>query len=256
MELLANADTAERLFLSFDSWEGPLDLLLTLARAQKIDLQTIPILPLVDQYIAFIQEARNLRLEVAADHLVMAAWLAYLKSALLLPPEEKPDPDPEELAERLRWRLRRLNAMREAADQLMTRHLLGRDIHLRGCPEGLRTVRAIRHDVDLAELLMTYADLQRRAKPEHWTPHARGPIVTLEEALERLSSLTGHVHDWTALQKFLPASEPPSLARSRLASSFVAALELARLGRVSLRQDGAFQPLLLKSRAQSDTAAS
>ena len=240
------ADAAETLIVSFDSWEGPLDLLLSLARNQKIDLAAIPILPLVEQYLAFIAEARALRLEIAADYLVMAAWLAYLKSALLLPREEAPDPDPNDLADRLRWRLQRLEAMRGAAERLMRRDMLGRDIFTRGAPEGLRTVRHSQIDSTLYDLLNAYGALHGRGRATPWTPHDRGAICTLEDALQRLSALIGQALDWTDLKRFLPEGADPVLARSTLASSFVAALELARTGQAELAQSSAFGPLMLR----------
>ncbi len=245
---LPTLDTAEVLIVSFDNWEGPLDLLLALARNQKIDLVAIPILPLVEQYLAFIAEARKLRLEIAADYLVMAAWLAYLKSALLLPREEQPDPDPEVLAERLRWRLQRLEAMRHAADQLFRRDLLGRDVFVRGMPEGLTTIRRTNVVASLYDLLSAYGDIEARGKLATWTPHDRGAICSLDEALEWLSGLIGSVPDWKALQSFLPPGDDPGLQRSRLASGFVAALELARLGKAELQQTKPFTPLLIRNR--------
>jgi segregation and condensation protein A len=240
------AAAPETLIVSFESWEGPLDLLLTLARNQKIDLAKVPILPLVEQYLAYIQQARALKLEIAADYLVMAAWLAYLKSALLLPREEQPEPDPNDLAERLRWRLQRLEAMRDAADKLIRRDLLGRDVFLRGQPEGLRTVRHSAWDATLYELLAAYGALNQRPKPGPWTPHNRGAICTLEDALQRLSALIGTALDWTELVRFLPETQDAALARSTLASSFVAALELARTGQAELTQGSAFGPLMLR----------
>ena len=240
----------EALILSFDSWEGPLDLLLNLARTQKIDLAKIPILPLVEQYLTYIQQARALRLEIAADYLVMAAWLAYLKSALLLPREEAPDPDPNDLAERLRWRLQRLEAMRSAAEKLLQRDLLGRDVFARGAPEGLRTVHQSMIDTSLYELLAAYGALHTRARATPWTPHDRGQVMTLEDALQRLSSLVGQALDWTELKHFLPETKDQALARSTLASSFVAALELARTGAAELSQAQAFGPLMLRVRAR------
>ncbi len=239
---------ADTLVVSFESWEGPLDLLLSLARAQKIDLAAIPILPLVDQYLAFIAEARLLKLEIAADYLVMAAWLAYLKSGLLLPQDEAPEPDPNDLAQRLRWRLQRLEAMRDAASKLFARDLLGRDVLRRGAPEGLRQLRSSRYEASLYDLLAAYGAIHGRARATPWTPHARGPVVTLEEALERLSSLIGQALDWTDLRKFLPDTPNPQLARSALASSFVAMLELARTGRADVSQASAFGPILLRAR--------
>ena len=245
------APLPETLIVSFESWEGPLDLLLNLARHQKIDLAKIPILPLVEQYLAFIQKARALRLEIAADYLVMAAWLAYLKSALLLPREEAPDPDPNDLAERLRWRLQRLEAMRAAADKLLQRDMLGRDVFARGAPEGLRTVRHSLIDVSLYELLSAYGAIHGRARATPWTPHDRGQIMTLEDALQRLSGLIGQALDWTELKRFLPDTEDQALARSTLASSFVAALELARTGAAELSQSEAFGPLMLRIRGKA-----
>jgi segregation and condensation protein A len=241
----------DRLIVSFESWEGPLDLLLTLARNQKIDLAKVPILPLVEQYLAYIQQARALRLEIAADYLVMAAWLAYLKSALLLPREEQPEPDPNDLAERLRWRLQRLEAMRDAADKLLRRDLLGRDVFLRGRPEGLRTIRNAAWDASLYDLLSAYGALNQRPRAQAWTPHDRGAIFTLEDALQRLSALIGQALDWTELAKFLPATEDQALARSTLASSFVAALELTRTGAAELTQATPFGPLMLRVRGRA-----
>jgi segregation and condensation protein A len=245
----------ETLIVSFTSWEGPLDLLLNLARTQKIDLAAIPILPLVDQYLAFIAQARALRLEIAADYLVMAAWLAYLKSALLLPREAAPDPDPNDLAERLRWRLQRLAAMRDAADKLLRRDMLGRDTFTRGHPEGLRTVRHSSYDASLYDLLNAYGQLHTRARATPWTPHHRGAILSLEEALARLSSLIGQALDWTNLKHFLPDTPDKDLATSTLASSFVAALELTRTGHAELTQASAFGPLMLRVRQQARGSA-
>ncbi len=240
---------ADALIVSLASFEGPLDLLLGLARAQKIDLAKIPILPLVEQYLAYIGRARALRLEVAADYLVMAAWLAYLKSALLLPREEIPDPDPLELAERLRWRLQRLEAMRAAGEQLLHRDLLGRDVFMRGAPEGLRTIQHATIDASLYDLLSAYGALSSRSRASPWTPHDRGMLMTLDEALQRLSGLIGTALDWTDLQRFLPETPDQALARSALASSFVAALELVRTGQAELSQATAFGPLMLRNRA-------
>ncbi len=248
----APATEPDALILSFESWEGPLDLLLNLARSQKIDLAKIPILPLVEQYLAYIQKARALRLEIAADYLVMAAWLAYLKSALLLPREEAPEPDPNDLAERLRWRLQRLEAMRDAADKLLRRDLLGRDVFTRGAPEGLRTVRQSMIDSTLYELLAAYGAIHGRGRATPWTPHDRGQIMTLEDALQRLSGLVGQALDWTELKRFLPGTQDSALARSTLASSFVAALELVRTGAAELSQAEAFGPLMVRTRARGE----
>ena len=242
------AAEADKLHLELDGWEGPLDLLLDLARRQKVDLRQISILALVDQYLLFI-EAERMRLELAADYLVMAAWLAYLKSALLLPKEEQPDPDPEELALRLQLRLQRLNAMREAAARLMARDRLGRDVFARGAPEGLRLDRRTRWQCDWFELVSSYGQVQVRTRPVVHMVRER-PVMTLDSALDRVSAMLGITLDWMELREFLPARDgewsEPRLRRSALASSFVAALELAKQGRAQLRQDVTFGPLHLR----------
>jgi segregation and condensation protein A len=239
------AEREDALQLSLESWEGPLDLLLTLARSQKVDLRQISILQLVEQYLGFIAEMRA-KLEVAADYLVMAAWLAYLKSALLLPKDPLEEPSPDELALRLQLRLQRLAAMREAAARLLARDRVGRDVFLRPAPEGLHDVRMRRWDASLYDLLAAYGQVKARNEPVvHMV--ARRPVVTLDAALQHLQRLIGVKLDWAELSDFLPADYRGPLRRSAIASSFVAALELARQGRVDLRQDGAFEPLYLKA---------
>ena len=233
------------LYLELDGWEGPLDLLLDLARRQKVDLRTISILGLVDQYLGYIERAEALRLELAADYLVMAAWLAYLKSALLLPREEQEDPSPEELAMRLQLRLQRLGAMREAAARLIARDRLGRDVFSRGAPEGLRTDRKNRWQCDWFALVQAYGQVKARTVPVVHMIRDR-MVMTLDSALTRLSAMLGVRLDWMELQEFLPPGAEPRLRRSALASGFVAALELARLGKAELAQDEAFGPLLLR----------
>jgi segregation and condensation protein A len=234
------------LTISTESWEGPLDVLLALARTQKVDLREISILALVGQYLKFIDEARALRLELAADYLVMAAWLAYLKSALLLPKEEQPDPSPEELALRLHLRLQRLEAMREAGARLMGRDRIGRDVFRRPNPEGLHRQRAYLWQASLFDLIQAYGQVKARTAPRIHIV-ARRAVMTLDAALERVSRLIGARLDWATLESFLPATDDPALRRSALASSFVAALELARLGKVELQQDAIFAPLYLKA---------
>lgn len=240
---------SETLTLSFESWEGPLDLLLTLARAQKVDLREISILALVEQYLAFIENAHALKLEVAADYLVMAAWLAYLKSSLLLPRAEQPDPSPEELALRLQLRLQRLDAMRESGARLMARDLIGRDVFARGAPEGLRSVRRTVWTASLYDLLTAYGQVRARTRP---VVHivARRAVMTLDEAITRVSRLIGAAIDWTTLESFLPGEVDPAARRSATASSFVAALELARQKRVEIRQEAPFAPLYLRAAKQ------
>lgn len=245
----ATEDSA--LYLELDGWEGPLDLLLDLARRQKVDLRRISILELVDQYLSYIERAGELRLELAADYLVMAAWLAYLKSAMLLPREEQEDPGPEELALRLHLRLQRLGAMREAAARLMARDRLGRDVFIRGAPEGLRVDRKSLWQCEWFDLVNAYGEVKQRADPVVHMVHDR-MVMTLESALSRVSSMLGVTLDWMELRDFLPPAHEgdwadPRLRRSALASSFVAVLELARTGKAELAQDETFGPLRLKA---------
>jgi segregation and condensation protein A len=237
---------ADRLTLDLGSWEGPLDLLLTLARAQKVDLREISILALVEQYLAFIADAKKLKLEIAADYLVMAAWLAYLKSCLLLPRDEEADPSPEELAMRLQLRLQRLSAMREAGARLMGRDRLGRDVFQRAAPEGLRVIRKSIWQVDLYELISAYGAIRARTEPAFHVV-SRRPVMTLDEALHRIERLLGAKLEWTRLEAFLPETEDPEFRKSALASSFLATLELARLGKVELDQKSAFGPLFVRA---------
>lgn len=239
--------TPDMLHLSLSTWEGPLDLLLALARSHRVDLAAISILELVDQYVAVIRRQRSLRLEVAAEWLVMAAWLAYLKSLLLLPQPAEAEPDAAAMAEALRWRLRRLAAMREAGERLQARPQLGRDLFLRGAPEGLRTVRASRYDVALVELLRAYGAIAVRRQQPPWVP-PRAPVVSVEEALDRLSAMLGQALDWTELSAFLVPADGEARRRSALASGLVAALELARQGAIELAQEAPFRPLFLRRR--------
>ncbi len=236
----------ERLTLDLDGWEGPLDLLLTLARAQKVDLAKISILALVEQYLVFIADARKLRLEIAADYLVMAAWLAYLKSCLLLPRDPAVDPSAEELATRLQLRLQRLQAMREAGARLIARDRLGRDVFVRSAPEGLKLVRRAAWQADLYDLIAAYGIVRARAEP---SVHVitRRPVMTLDEAIHRLEAMVGARVGWSVLEAYLPETGDAEFRRSALASSFVAALELARLGKLTLRQDGLFEPLYVRA---------
>ena len=237
---------ADRLTLDLDGWEGPLDLLLTLARSQKVDLAKISILALVEQYLVFIHDAKKLKLEIAADYLVMAAWLAYLKSCLLLPKDAEADPSPEELAMRLQLRLQRLSAMREAGARLIARDRLGRDVFLRGAPEGLRVIRNSLWQADLYDLISAYGSVRARTEPAiHMI--GRRPVMTLDEALLRIERIVGTKLEWTRLEAFLPETQDGEFRKSALASSFVAALELARRGRLELDQTSAFGPLYVRA---------
>jgi segregation and condensation protein A len=237
---------SDELTLSLDGWEGPLDLLLSLSRAQKVDLAQISILQLVEQYLTYLAEARALKLEIAADYLVMAAWLAYLKSCLLLPKDPEADPSAEEIALRLQMRLQRLDAMRDAGARLMGRDRIGRDVFLRGAPEGLRLVRKSAWQARPFDLFAAYGTVKARSTPPLHVVHPRS-VMTLEEALERVSRMLGVKLDWTLLEAFLPATEDPQFRRSALASSFLATLELARRGRIDIAQDEAFGPLLVRT---------
>ncbi len=236
----------DELTLNIDGWEGPLDLLLTLARAQKVDLAAISILELVEQYLAYISEARALKLEIAADYLVMAAWLAYLKSCLLLPKDPEADPSPEEIALRLQMRLQRLDAMREAGARLLGRDRIGRDVFARGAPEGLRLVRKSQWQARAFDLFAAYGTVKARTQPPMHVVHARS-VMTLEEAIERVGRMIGAAIEWTAIEAFLPVTDDPQLRRSALASSFLAALELARRGRLDIAQAEAFAPIRLRA---------
>ena len=247
---LCSAPRGDALFVDLDGFEGPLDLLLELARNQKVDLARLSILRLADQYLSFLARARRLPLETAGDYLVMAAWLAYLKSRLLLPsaPDED-EPSGADLAERLAWRLRRLEAMREAAAGLMHRDRLGRDVFRRGAPEGVRDVRRpVWGDVTLSALLTAYAR-RKRTEPSPPLRLDRAGVFPVEEALARLASSLGDDGGWERLESFLPPGLCGGVSsRSALASTFVAALEMSRSGRARLRQERPFGPIFLRAR--------
>lgn len=238
----------DTLTLTIDGWEGPLHLLLDLARRQKVDLRRISILALVDQYLEFVERAGAQRLELAADYLVMAAWLAWLKSLLLLPRDPEVQPSPEEIALRLQLRIQRLGAMREAGARLLARDRLGRDVFVRGAPEGLRTDRQVQWDCDLFALIQAYGTIKQRTAPVVHMVRTR-PVMTLESAIARVEAMIGAAIEWTDLARFLPLHEAdgdPRLVRSALASSFVAALELAKQGKAEIAQAGTFAPLMLR----------
>ena len=236
----------DSLTLSLGAWEGPLDLLLTLARSQKVDLREISILALVEQYLDYLDGAKALRLEIAADYLVMAAWLAYLKSCLLLPKDEEADPSPEELAWRLQQRLARLDAMRDAGARLMGGDRLGRDVFPRGNPEGLRLIRQSAWQATPYDLFAAYGALKARTQPAmHIVAHRA--VMALDEAILRVERMLGMAIEWTRIEAFVPASLDLAYARSALASSFVAALELARQGRLELLQDAPFAALEVRA---------
>lgn len=239
-------EAGDTLTIDIEGWEGPLDLLLALARQQKVDLRELSILALVEQYLSFITDAKALKLEIAADYLVMAAWLAYLKSGLLLPRDPEIEPSPEELALRLQLRLQRLDAMREAGARLMARDRIDRDVFLRGAPEGLKVVRKADWQADLFDLISAYGSVTARNRPVMHVV-SRRPVMTLEAALRRVETMLGHALDWTALERFLPDTADAQLARSSRASSFLALLELAKQGRLELRQAEAFDTIWVRA---------
>jgi segregation and condensation protein A len=247
------------LVVDITGFEGPLDLLLALARTQKVDLAQISILHLVDQYLVFIADAERLRLELAADYLVMAAWLAFLKSRLLLPREDEQEDDtsPEELAARLHFRLQRLAAMRQAAAQLFTRQRLGRDVFPRGMPEGMRTIRERQYAADIYDLLKAYANQRKRTTVKRAHVVRRRVVWSIKDARQRLERMVGlSPGTWVQLdlfiEQFLPA---PELSRTALASSFGATLEMAREGLIEIRQDVPFAPIEMRSRAAGEASS-
>lgn len=229
-------------------FEGPLDLLLAMARTQKVDLARISILALAEQYLGFITELRSMRLELAADYLVMAAWLAYLKSRLLLPDQaDDEEPSGTELAAQLAFRLQRLEAMREAATSLMTRNRLGRDVFARGAPEGIKVERRSEHTAELYDLLKAYAMQREKVALANYRIRPR-PVVTLAEARETLQRLVGRISDWTRLDACLAEFVLGHTSReSVVASTFSASLELVRDGQIEIRQDKAYAPIYMRS---------
>jgi len=243
----------DALIVDVAGYEGPLDLLLALARTQKVDIAKISVLALADQYLSFIAEAQKVRLELAADYLVMAAWLAFLKSRLLLPREivQGEEVSGEELARRLSFRLMRLEAMREAAAQLMTRLRLGRDVFQRGMPEGTKTIRETAHTATIYDLLHAYADQRRRTIKVGHVVKVR-PVWSIRDARERLERLMGDVQsatDWVEFSRYLEQLLVTSAdGRTVLASSFGATLEMAREGSVEIRQEGPFEPIYMRPR--------
>jgi segregation and condensation protein A len=235
------------LMIDVAGFEGPLDLLLHLARSQKLDLSRISVLALAEQYLLFIDRARRVRIELAADYLVMAAWLAYLKSKLLLPQPVKGDDGPtgEEMAATLAFRLKRLEAMREAATTLVNRNRLGRDIFARGAPEHIPHRVQSAYDATLYDLLSAYANLRQRTAVMQVTIERR-KVWSLMEARDLLTRMLGEIADWTALEQYLLPYFPPHDRVTATASAFAASLELVREGKLEIRQDGAFQPIYLR----------
>lgn len=246
------ATSEPALVIDVSGFEGPLDLLLHLARAQKVDLAKISVLALAEQYLQFVETARQVRIELAADYLVMAAWLAYLKSKLLIPQQTKGDDGPtgEEMAATLAFRLKRLEAMREAATRLVNRNRLGRDVFARGAPEHIPHRVQSAFDANLYDLLSAYANLRQRQGVTQVTIEMR-KVWSLADARDLLTRMIGEITDWTALQHYLLEYLPPADRVTATASAFAASLELVREGKLEIRQDGAFQPIYLRTGSRS-----
>ena len=247
---VAERMAAEALIVDVDGFEGPLDVLLTLSRTQKVDLRKISVLELAKRYLAFVEKAKVLRIELAADYLVMAAWLAFLKSRLLLPPDPSEEgPSGEELAAHLAFQLERLQAMRDVAARLMARDRLGRDFFARGIPEDVMRVRKVQYTANLLDLMQAYARIRTR---DEFRPFVmdRDSVFTLEQALERMRGLIGFAGTWTDISSYIPEGweKDPVRRRSATAATFAASLELAKEGKVEIRQAETFAPIQLRKK--------
>jgi segregation and condensation protein A len=247
---VADRLAAEALIVDVDGFEGPLDLLLTLSRTQKVDLRKISVLELARQYLGFVEKAKALRIELAADYLVMAAWLAFLKSRLLLPPDPTEDgPSGEDLAAHLAFQLERLQAMRDVAAKLMARDQLGRDFFARGITQDVERVRKVEYTATLLDLMQGYARIRTK---DEFRPFVmdRDAVFTMEQALERMRGLIGFAGSWTDISSYMPEGwdADPVRWRSATAATFAASLELAKEGKVELRQSDTFAPIELRRR--------
>ncbi len=250
---VADRLAAEALIVDVDGFEGPLDVLLTLSRTQKVDLRKISVLALAQQYLAFVEKARALRIELAADYLVMAAWLAFLKSRLLLPPDPDDEgPSGEELAAHLAFQLERLQAMRDAAARLMARDQLGRDFFKRGQAEDVTRIRTVTYSATLLDLMQGYARIRTR---DEFRPFVmdRDSVFTMEQALERMRPLIGFAGAWTDMETYLPDGwdGDPVRRRSATAATFAASLELVKEGHMEIKQSDTFAPIHLRKRTET-----
>jgi segregation and condensation protein A len=242
---------SETLVVDVDGFEGPLDLLLNLSRTQKVDLRKISVLDLAVQYLSFIKKAKELRIELVADYLVMAAWLAFLKSRLLLPPDSsEAGPSGDELAAHLAFQLERLQAMRDSAAKLMARDRLGRDRFARGITEDIMRRKTVHYTANILDLMQGYARIRTK---DDFRPFVmeRESIFTMEQALERMRGLIGFAGHWTDISSYLPDGwlSDPRKRRSATASTFAASLELAKQGKIEIRQDDVFAPIEIRKRA-------
>ena len=250
-ESVAERVASETLIIDVDGYEGPLDLLLTLSRTQKVDLRKISVLDLAVQYLMFIERATALRIELAADYLVMAAWLAFLKSRLLLPPDPKEDgPSGDELAAHLAYQLERLQAMRDCAAKLMARDRLGKDRFVRGLPEDVSRRRTVIYTANLLDLMQGYARIRTK---DDFRPFVldRDAVITMEQALTRMRGLIGFTGDWTDIISYLPEDwlNDPQKRKSATASTFAASLELAKEGNIEIRQSELYAPIEIRKRS-------
>ena len=250
-QTIAERVASETLIVDVDGYEGPLDLLLTLSRTQKVDLRKISVLDLAVQYLSFIENTKELRIELAADYLVMAAWLAFLKSRLLLPPDPlEAGPSGDELAAHLAFQLERLQAMRDYAAKLMARDRLGRDRFVRGITEDVLLRKTVYYTANLLDLMQGYARIRTK---DDFRPFVmdRESVFTMEQALERMRGLIGYAGHWTDISSYLPDgwSSDPKKRRSATASTFAASLELAKEGKIEIRQDDVFAPIEIRKRA-------
>ena len=253
-QTIAERVESETLVVEVDGFEGPLDLLLTLSRTQKVDLRKISILDLAIQYLGFIKKTEELRIELAADYLVMAAWLAFLKSRLLLPPDPFEDcPSGDELAAHLAFQLERLQAMRDTAAKLMARDRLGRDRFVRGLTEDVMRRKSVHYTANLLDLMQGYARIRTK---DDFRPLVmdRDSVFTMEQALNRMRSLIGFTGHWTDIASYLPDgwTDDPKKCRSATASTFAASLELAKEGQIEIRQEDVFSPIKIRKKVDRD----
>ncbi len=246
----------DQLVINIEGYEGPLDVLLALAQSQKVDLTKISILPLVEQYLTFITAARHLKLELAADYLVMAAWLTFLKSKLLLPVEEDDEDGPSaaEMAARLAFQLQRLEAIRGVAARLMARDRLARDTFRRGQPQQLKVIKTPSYEDELIDLLRAYTNQRVRAIPRDFKIH-RSPAIAIEDARHRIEAMLGRIPDWSGLELLILPIEDGHTEqhRSAMASTFAATLEMVRDGFLDIRQMGSFGPIFVRKRPPNES---